>query len=211
MLFDQINLSTRERIDYRIRYFLYGGTAVFVAIITLVNLVQGYQLHRESVAYGRKLTALQGQARKLKAGGDDGNVNPKVYQALMQKGLKGNRLIALDRFPWAKVLDALEKALPEVVIIDSFRPVDGFTRIHLAGRTDSLEKLVGFQKRLEESELFTAIVLENMGIGEGGRDGKQPESKYRMAFKLHCRLRLDKVFPEEIYGTLWRALKPPSK
>jgi hypothetical protein len=41
-----------------------------------------------------------------------------------------------------------------------------------------------------------------MGIGEGG----QVDSSYRMAFKLHCRLRLEQVLPGENHGALWLAL-----
>ena len=208
MLLDQINLTTRERIDYRIRYLLYGTTAVFIAILSLVNLAQGYRLYNERVDYQRKIAALEQQARKLNAaGGGRGAINTKAYKTLMNQGLKGNRLIALDLFPWARVLDAFEEALPDAVIIDSFRPTAGFRRIHLAGRSESLEELAAFQKRLEASELFSSVVLENMGIGDSGKDGDPSDSSYRMAFKLHCRLRLERVFPKETYGALWIALK----
>ncbi len=212
MLLDQINLTTRERIDYRIRYLLYGVTAVFIAMISLGNLIQGYQLYRERVDYQRKLAAIQEQTRKLKNGGDgDAKINPKAYQTLMNQGLRGNRLIALDHFPWAEVLNALENALPDEVIIDAFRPTADFGRIHLAGRTESLEKLADFQNRLEEAELFTSVVLENMGIGDGGNEEGNADSSYRTGFKLHCRLRLDRVFPEETHGALWLALKKAAK
>jgi Tfp pilus assembly protein PilN len=208
MLLDQINLTTRKRIDYRVRYLLYGATAVFIAVISLANLVQGVQLYRERVDYQRKLTALQEQIRNIEAaGGGDRAIKPKIYQALMDRGLKGNRLIALDRFPWVKVLDALEKAIPDAVIIDSFRPAADFMRINLDGRTESLEKLVDFQKRLEDTDLFTSVILENMGIGKSGQDEGQDSSSYRMAFKLRCRLRLERVLPKEDHGALWLALQ----
>ena len=211
MLLDQINLSTRERIDYRIRYLLYGGTAVLIAMLSLVNLTQGYQLHRERVGYQRKLVALQTQARKLEAAGNGRDAfDPKAYQALAKQGLAGNRLIALDLFPWVSVLNALENALPDAVIIDSFQPADGFRRIDIEGRTESLEKLVLFRKRLEEAGLVASVVLENMGIG-GGQESSSIDSSYRTAFKLHCRLRLERVFPEETHGALWQALKPTGR
>ncbi len=212
MLLDQINLTTRERIDHRIRYLLYGGMAVFVVVISLVNLVKGYQLHQERTGYTRKLAALQQEAQKLKDGGPGGaDIRPKDYQAMMNRGLASNRLIALDLFPWIKVLNALERALPDVVIIDSFQPVDGFSRIHLAGRTDSLEELVDFQKRLEESDLFTAVVLENMGLGDSGAEGSMANERSRMAFKLHCRLQLDQVLPVQTHGALWLTLDKAPK
>ena len=69
MLFDQINLTTRDRIDYRIRYFLYGGMALFVVVISLVNLVQGYRLYTERATYETKLAALCQQARGLETAG----------------------------------------------------------------------------------------------------------------------------------------------
>ena len=208
MLLDQINLATRERIDYRIRYLLYGATAMFIVAISLTNLVQGYRLYRERVDYQGKLTALQEETRKLEDASSNGStINTKAYQALMNRGLTGNRLIARDLFPWARVLNALENAMPDAVIIDSFRPADGFGRIHLVGRTESLEELVDFQRRLEETDLLTSVVLENMGIGDGGREEETTDSSYRMAFELHCRLRLEQIFPEETHGALRLALQ----
>ena len=205
MLFDQINLTTRDRIDYRIRYFLYGGVALFVVVISLANLIQSYRLHNERSAYETKLAALRQQARGLETAGS-GNVSPKAYQALMDKGLKGNRLIALDLFPWVKVLNAIEKALPDVVILDAFQPEDNFTRVLLTGRTESLEALVGFQKRLEASELFTTVVLVNMGLGDSDEQGDNADSRNRTEFNLNCRLRLDQLFPDETHGALRLAL-----
>ncbi len=207
MLFDQINLTTRERIDYRIRYFLYGGMALFVVVISLANLVQGYRLYTERAAYETKLAKLRQQVRVLEtAVAGSGDISAKDYQALMNKGLKGNRLIALDVFPWVKVLNAVEKALPDVVILDAFRPDDSFTRFQLTGRTASLEELVGFQKRLEASELFSAVVLVNMGLGDSGEMVDNAAGRNRMEFNLNCRLRLDQVFPDETHGALRLAL-----
>lgn len=208
MIFDQINLTTQERIDHRIRFLLYGGMAVLVIIISLVNLTKGYRRYSERTVYQDKLAELHQQiGRRPNDETGRSTIDPKAYQKMMNRGMRINRQIALDLFPWVKILDALEKALPEVVIIDSFRPADGFTRILLSGRTDSLEKLVDFQKGLEDADLFAAVVMENMGIGDSKVDGAKPDDKSRMAFQLHCRLRLDQVLPEEPHGSLWRALK----
>ncbi|MBL0714199.1 MAG: PilN domain-containing protein [Desulfosarcina sp.] len=212
MVFDQINLTTRERIDYRIRFMLFGGIAALVLIISVINLYKGYQAYRERAAYQDKIEQLQQQALKLQAAEKrTGQVSDKAYQTLMNKSLRINHLIALDLFPWVKVLDALEDALPAVVVIDTFQAVDGFTRINLAGHTDSLEQLVQFQEGLEASDLFASVVLENMGLGGGSKGTTQPDSGRRMEFKLHCRLQLDKVFPEEAYGSLWLTLKKAQK
>ena len=208
MDFDQINLTTRRRIDYRIRYLLYGTSIAVVALAALFNLYTGYQAYSERRAYEEKIEKLQQQAHRL--AGDEtaqAQISPKAYEDLMHQGLRINHLIALDLFPWAHVLDALEKALPDVVVIDRFQPVDGFTRINLAGHTDSLEELVRFQESLEASEMFTAVVLENMGVGNETGVTPSAESGRRTAFQLNCRLRLEAVFPQEQYGLLRLALK----
>lgn len=212
MVFDQINLTTRERIDYRIRFMLFGAMAALVLIISVINLYKGYQAYRERTAYQDKIEQLQQQALKLQAAEKrTGQFSDKAYQALMNKSLRINRLIALDLFPWVKVLGALEDALPAVVVIDTFQAADGFMRINIAGHTDSLEQLVRFQEGLEASDLFTSVVLENMGLGGGSEGTTQADSGRRMEFKLHCRLQLDKVFPEETYGSLWLTLKKAQK
>ena len=208
MIFDQINLTTQERIDHRIRFLLFGGMALLVIIISLANLIEGYRLYSERTVYQDKLAELEQRIGSIQ-GDETGRraIDPKTYQEMMDKGMRINRQIALDLFPWVKILDALEKAIPDVVLIDSFRPVDDFTRILISGRTDSLEQLVDFQKRLEEADLFAAVVMENMGIDDSAVDGANAGDKSRMAFQLQCRLRLDQALPEETYGSLWRALK----
>jgi Tfp pilus assembly protein PilN len=212
MVLDQINLTTRKRIDHRIRLLLLGGMAGLVLLVCAVNLFKSYRIYKERSAYQTKLSQLQQQTSQLKtAGGGGGKIGDKAYQSLMHKGKRINHLIALDRFPWVRVLDAIEKALPDVVIIDSFKPVDDFTRIHLTGRTDSLEALVQFQERLEANDLFTTVVLDNMGLTDGSAGGAQPIPGGRKEFKLQCRLQLNRVFPEEINGLLWLALKKHRK
>jgi Tfp pilus assembly protein PilN len=212
MDFDQINLTTRKRIDHRIRFLLFGGIIAVVSLAALLNLYTGYQAYSERQAYQEKIDQLQPQIQRLAAAEMPGtDFSPKAYEELMNQSLGINRLIALDLFPWAHVLDALEKALPDAVVIDRFRPVDGFTRIDLAGHTDSPEQLVRFQESLEASDMFASVVLENMGLGDIS-DGKSPSnSGRRTEFQLHCRLQLDAVFPEESYGLLRLALKKTKK
>ncbi len=212
MNFDQINLTTRKRIDHRIRYLLYSTSIAIVALAALFNLYTGYQAYSERRAYEDKIEKLQQQARRL-AGDDTAEtpVSPKAYARLMEQGLRINHLIALDLFPWGHVLDALEKALPDVVVIDRFQPVDGFKRLNLAGHTDSLDQLVRFQESLEGSEMFASVVLENMGVGNGSGGTPSSQSGRRTDFQLNCRLQLGAVFPEEDYGLLRLALEKPPK
>jgi Tfp pilus assembly protein PilN len=208
MDFNQINLTTRKRIDNRIRFLLFGGIIAVVSLATLLNLYTGYQAYSERRAYQDKLEQLQPQIQRLAADESAGaQISPKAHQNLMNQGLRINRLIALDLFPWVQVLNALEKALPDVVVIDRFRPVDGFRRIDLAGHTDSLEQLVRFQENLEASDMFASVVLENMGLGNEPGSASLSNAERRTDFQLHCRLQLEVVFPEESYGLLYLALK----
>lgn len=212
MIFDQINLTTRKRIDHRIRFLLYGVIIAAVSLAAILNLYTGYQAYSERRAYQEKIDQLQPQIQRLAAAETSGaDISPKAYEDLMNQSLSINRLIALDLFPWARVLDAMEEALPDVVVIDRFRPADGFKRIDIAGHTDSPEQLIRFQESLEASDMFAAVVLENMGLGDES-DGKSPSSSGRRTeFQLHCRLQLDTVFPEESYGFLRLALEKTKK
>ena len=208
MVFDRINLTTHERIDHRIRLILLSGMAGLVLFVSLANLFQSYQIYMERTAYQTKLNQLEQQASRLQSTAENGGkVSDKAYQSLMNKGKRINHLIALDRFPWLKILDAIEKALPDVVIIDSFKPAEDFARIHLIGRTDSLEALVQFQERLEANALFASVVLDNMGLTDEAASTTQPTPGGRKEFKLQCRLQLNQVLPEETNGRLWLAIK----
>ena len=121
MEFDQINLTTRKRIDYRIRYLLFGGIIAVVIVTAMLNLYTGYQAYSERRAYQDKIEQLRPQIQRLaEVETPGGAVSTKAYEELTNRGLMLNQLIALDLFPWAHVLDALEKALPDVVVIDRF-------------------------------------------------------------------------------------------
>ncbi len=208
MYFDQINLTTRKRIDHRIRFLLFGGIIAIVSVAALLNLYTGYQAYRERRAYEEKIEQLQPQIQRLAEAETAGaDISPKAYGDLINQSLRINRLIALDLFPWAQVLDALEKALPDDVVIDHFRPVEGFKRIHLAGHTDSPEQLVRFQESLEAADMFASVVLENMGLGNRPGGGSAADAGRRTEFQLQCRLRLGTVFPEARYGLMRLALE----
>ena len=212
MVFDRINLTTHERIDRRIRLVLCGGMAGLVLLVSLANLFKSYQIYKERTAYQTKLSQLQQQASRLQVSAEGGGkISDKAYRSLMNKGKHINHLIALDRFPWLKILDAIENALPDVVIIDSFKPAEDFARIHLVGRTDSLEALVQFQQRLEANALLASVVLDNMGLTDEAASTPQPTPGGRKAFQLQCRLQLNQVFPEETNGLLWQAIKKHRK
>ena len=201
MVFDRINLTTHERIDYRIRLILFGGMAGLVLIVSVANLFKSYQIYKERTAFETKLNQLQQQASRLQATAEGGGqVSDKAYQSLMNRGKRINHLIACDRFPWLIILDAIEKALPNVVIIDSFKPTEDFARIHLVGRTDSLEALVQFQERLEANALFASVVLDNMGLTDEAASPSQSTPGGRKEFKLQCRLQLNQVLPEATNG-----------
>ena len=212
MNFDQINLTTRKRIDHRIRFLLFGAIIAAVSLAAILNLHTGYQAYSEHRAYREKIEQLQPQIQRLAAAETDGaNISPKAYAELMNQGLMINRLIALDLFPWVHVLDALDQALPSEVEVDRFRPVDGFTRINIAGHTAIPEQLVRFQESLETSDMFASVVLENMGLGDKPDGASPSNSGRRTEFQLHCRLQLDAVFPEENYGLLRLAFSPTKK
>lgn len=207
MEFNQINLTTRDHVDRRIIYGLLGGVAVILAIFTVFNVVNGFLAARERSAYRSQIRDLQQQARSLRNQDESSDgFDAKTAAALAERGRQANRLIVLDVFPWIRILDELEGAIPPQVVLDRFLPAQDMKTIRLTGFTPSMEPITQFQEALGRSELFQAIVLENVDIGGDASAKNRPVENGAIHFEVICGLNLKALLPEETYGGLWLML-----
>ena len=207
MELNQINLTTRDHIDLRLVQSIFATVIGVLLLISVTNLYNGFRGRQERVFYQEKISALQQEVKT--PGKGDGHPAPpdnEAFQALEARSRSINRLIVRDIFPWTRILDALENALPPEVRIDVFRPSADFLQIDLAGQTASLEELVRFQKQLEESPLFQRVVLLDMDLGGAPEESRLKAAGSAMRFNLSCQLRMDAVMPPGTYGDLWRTM-----
>ena len=207
MEFNQINLTTQDHVDRRIVYGVLGGVVTLLALFTLSNAVSGIQAYRERSAYQAKITDLQQQAQTLTDSDKNaGNFNAETAKAMQNRSRQANFLIALDLFPWIRILDELESAIPSQVVLDRFLPEPDLTTIRITGRTSSVEPITHFQEALEKSEIFQSVVLENMDFGTGSSALPSPNGNGAMKFEIICGLNLKALFPEAQYGEIWMTL-----
>lgn len=207
MEFNQINLTTHDHVDRRIIYAVLGGVALLLALFTLSNMVNGFHAFSERSTYMSKIKDLQQQAKTLTPlDKNAAEYSTEAAAALQKRSRHANYLIALDIFPWVKILDELEKTIPPQVVLDRFLPEASLHTIRITGYTPSVEPITRFQDALGKSELFQSVVLENMDFGTGPSTQKSSIAKGDMHFEMICGLNLKAIFPEDTYGGLWRTL-----
>jgi Tfp pilus assembly protein PilN len=207
MEFNQINLTTQDHVDRRILYGLLGTLALVLSIFTVLNAVNGIQAYREKRDYQVKINELQEQVKSLSAqnGGAD-EVDDDAVVALQERTRRANYLIALDVYPWIAILDALESAIPNQVVLDRFVPSSDLQSIRITGFTSSVEPITQFQDALGASALFSSVILENMDLGTGTTNDQPQADKGAIHFEMMCHLDLKALLPEDVYGGLWIAL-----
>ena len=193
--------------DRRIVFGILGGIALFVAIFTLFNVVNGFQMFNERSDYHAKVQDLQQQAQALTKQNEDlAAFDPKAADELQKRIQDANYLIALDIFPWTAILDELERAIPSQVVLDRFLPAQDLKTIRINGRTTSVEPITQFQEALGKSNLFQSVVIENMDFSPESSAAEGSAAGSGMHFEMICTLNLQALFPEEQYGGLWMAL-----
>jgi Tfp pilus assembly protein PilN len=207
MEFDQINLTTHDHVDRRLVFGILGGVALLLGIFTLSNAISGFQTLNEQSDYRAKIRDLKQQAITLtKEDGSAAAFDAKGATDLQKRNRNANYLIALDIFPWIKILNELEKAIPPQVILDRFLPAQDLKTIRINGRTPSVEPITRFQEALGKSSLFQSVVIENLDFGPESSAAENPTGNGAMHFEMICRLNLEAVFPNEQYGGLWMTL-----
>ena len=207
MEFSQINLTTHDHVDRRIVFGILGAVALFLAIFTLVNAVNGFQAFNERSDYRAKISDLQQQAKALTKQDEIVATFDAAAAGELQKRIRNaNYLIALDIFPWITIMDELEKAIPPQVVLDRFLPSQDLKTIRINGRMPSVEPITRFQEALGKSNLFQSVVIENMDFGPESSATKGAAASSGMHFEMVCRLNLAALFPENPYGRLWMTL-----
>jgi Tfp pilus assembly protein PilN len=186
-----LNLVTFEYRTRRVAAFLLFVAGVAVVLISLYSIHRGIDLRDEIHEYGKRIAQLEALHAKA-AARDQGkarrSLGEQAMQTIRQQVSLVNQLIVGDVFPWDRLLDSLERALPEGVLLSSLRPSSDRKKIILTGRSRSSESLSRFMSGLDESGVIDRAALSKLNVeGGNGHSGA-------MAFEIEARLRLEPGF-----------------
>jgi hypothetical protein len=122
-----------------------------------------------------------------------------------------NALIARDAFPWNRLLDQLERKIPEGLSLERFSLSDHYDKLIMTGRADAAHKITFFVRRLEEWELIKTTMIQDLGLKPiaGADMTDEPESE--IGFTLECMISIEKLFNSRDSAQMGRILKQFSK
>ena len=153
------NLSTRPFYNERPVFLALAAVALFVAALTVFNVVRVAQLTRADRALGARVGAteqqvvkLREQARRAQAG-----IDRKQLEAVVAAAREANGLIDARTFSWTDLLNRLETTLPADARIASIRP--------LSSREDRLDlRVVVLARRPEDVDAFVGLLEKDAGF-----------------------------------------------
>ncbi len=186
-----LNLATFEYRTRRIAAFLLFVTGLAAVVISLYSIHGGLELKDEIREYEKRIAQLERAHAKAAAHGEGKAGKPlgqEAMRTIKQQASLVNQLIVSDVFPWDRLLDGLERALPEGVLLSSIRPSGDRKKITLTGQSRSTESLSRFMGGLEDSGVIERAALTKLHVERGeGHSGT-------IAFEIEGKLRLGPGF-----------------
>jgi Tfp pilus assembly protein PilN len=181
-----LNLATFEYRTRRVAALSLFVTGLAAVVISLYSIRGGIELRDEIREYEKRIAQLESVRAKAAAYGRGKAGKPLGKEAMRTIGQQAslvNQLIVSDVFPWDQLLDGLEKALPEGVLLLSLRPSGDRKQITVTGRSRSTDSLSRFMSGLDESGVIERAALTKLLVERG--DGHSEA----MAFEAEGRLR----------------------
>jgi hypothetical protein len=180
----QLNLATIQYYEKKTIYPILAAAVILVLILSLFNV------HRYS-RYRSQVGEIEDRILHLERTG------PVRYQAakvslpvLSEKDLSTlreqvgfvNRLIAMDVFPWDRLLDEIESCTPPNILIQRFAATKERERVRIEGKAGSMMDITEFLESLESSSLFRNSTLLSVATPRDG--GETATSKMSSAIRF---------------------------
>ena len=193
-------MATLEYYDKRIVYSFVLGAIIFLVAITGYNINMGVKYQKEMSEYEEKIEKLeqnQSQRKFLHKELKEEEINQIKTDALFV-----NKLIAIDIFPWDRLLETLEDDTPEDIILMNLSLFDIYDKLLLKGYAGSIEKIALFLKKLEESSIFQKCMILKLSVEKGNLEEILKKKSFNIYFEIESSLLMNKIFPEDKYGNL---------
>jgi len=103
-----------------------------------------------------------------------------------------NALIIQDAFPWIKILDLLEKKIPDDMLLYSLASSVGLDKLTLKGYSDSERQIAFFLEALNLCDLCEKKVLSVLSVQPKKASGKG-KARFGVEFEIEITLKSDSL------------------
>ena len=196
-------MATLEYHDKRIVYSVVLGAIIFLSAITGYNINMGVKYQKEISEYEEKIGKLeQNQSQKKFLHKE---LKEEEIKQIKTDALFVNKLIAIDIFPWDRLLETLEDNIPEDIILmnlslSDIYGSDIYDKLLLKGSGDSIEKIALFLKKLEESSMFQKCMILKLSVEKGSLEEISKKKSFNIYFEIESLLLMNEIFSEDKYG-----------
>ncbi|RLC22967.1 MAG: hypothetical protein DRH21_07640 [Deltaproteobacteria bacterium] len=201
----KVNMASLEYHDKRVVYSVVLGAIIFLSAITGYNINMGVKYQKEISEYEEKIEKLeQNQSQKKFLHKE---LKEEEIKQIKTDALFVNKLIAIDIFPWDRLIKTLEDNIPEDIILmnlslsDSYGS-DIYDKLLLKGYAGSIEKIALFLKKLEESSIFQKCMILKLSVEKGSLKEISKKKSFNIYFEIEGSLLMNEIFPEDKYGNL---------
>jgi type IV pilus assembly protein PilN len=162
-----INLATRTYLDRRLVNRV--GALVLAVLITMLI----WNINRTAWSFGelRRLRAdISTYENKLNS--RPSGVSEKDYMQLLARIGFYNEMIGRKTFSWMGLLDQMEGAVTDGIAFSAMSPDRKTGTLKIDGRARNFGQLRAFLDKLEDSKVFTAVMLlshSDLSVGEKTR------------------------------------------
>lgn len=202
------NLATFEYIDRRLSLVLMLSAGVLILSISVALIHQFFNDAESIRSYETKILEKEQQINSKSKSGNDRH---KTFTKEQQKEINDriimiNRMIATDVFPWNRILEDLERGIPEGLYLESFVPGEDLSTITLKGLADAESKVSFFYKRLEENKIFRNNTLMAFQVKPKNNSAGGTALGTDIQFTIESRLSATDIFNDPYYHGIGRIL-----
>lgn len=163
-MYFSINLATRTYLDNKLVNRI--GTGICVALLIML----AWNINRAAWSFGelRRLRA-DITAYENRLNSRPNGVSEKEYTSLLGNISFYNEIIGRKSFNWMGLLEQLEVTTPEGIALSSLVPDMNKGDIKIEGRAKNFAQIRSYLDKLENSKVFTSILLlshSEVAVGE---------------------------------------------
>jgi len=174
----------------------YAVITLMIAVLLAATVVNGWhyvntqnEIQQYDAAWVRQHQSRQAAKRRnRKTRGQ--TLSETEINLLKEKSAQVNRIILEDIFPWSGLLDLLETAMPESMVVSHLATSDDLSQLTLNGYVASTRELSLFLKKLNEADIFKNSILSAISVAAGdlkpaGNHRTQTDIGYEIVIALH--------------------------
>lgn len=172
-----INLATRTYIDKRLLNQACYGTIALMVVLLGWNITRASWNLGEQRRIDSEVKLLEGRLNSK-----PGGVSDKDFSQQQAHIHFFNEVIDRKGRDWLKLLDHLESVTPDGISLALIAPGKKKDELNLEGRAKSFAAVRNYLEKLEESQVFTGVMLlshQDLITGDKGRG---------VQFKISCKV-----------------------